>query len=228
MYTMATSGVGGTLGLPILPCQADYEIQAGLSVSGSCWAAFAACIGPIPFGCATVIPLCSLSDAIALYFDNNNPLAASVGCWNTESIATPVYSAEAAHNHWCNCGWRGCSWGCADNHGATYISSYTYHTAEVLKTGSSRYEGTLHNYGYNMPGTGCNVNAAGSTTPQYSCATQCDDDGSYFTSTNSWNPPTCAADGSAYASSCAGWKDYYCPWHTWVQEQCPTTCCGMF
>jgi hypothetical protein len=49
--------------------------------------------------------------------------------------------------------------------------------------------------------------------------------------TNAWmvnmiNTPACVPADHYYENngSCAGWKDYYCPWHAWVQQECPCTC----
>ena len=221
--------VGG-FGLPRLSCQADYDIQVGTTIGATCWAGIAACITFFPVGCAAALAACDAEDGVGIVYGNNSPIGMSQGCYNIEEVATPVYSYSAAHNHWCNCGWRGCSWGCADNHGETYVSSHTYSTEEVIRFGSDRYNGgNLHNYGYDAPGSDCvHTNSDGSTS---ACTTTCPSDSSVFTSTNSWITPACvaAADGPyGPTGQCAGWKDYYCPWHTWVQEQCPTTCCGMF
>ena len=176
----------GSFGMPRLTCQADYDIQVGTTIGATCWAAIALCISVFPVGCAAALPLCDAEDVIGIVYGSNSPYGMSQGCYNIESVATPVYSPEAAHNHWCNCGWRGCSWGCASNHGATYVSSYDYSTQEVIRYGSNRYNGgNLHNYGYNAPGLNCvGTDIDGSTSE---CVRICPSDSSVFTSTNSWN-----------------------------------------
>jgi len=170
---------------------------------------------------------CDWEDLIGVIFARESLISGYNGCYNYEQVATDHYvnRTHAAHNHWCSCGWRGCSWGCPSNHGATYqqFSHTTYSYQHVLKTWLNRYDNT-YDWGddnYDNPGPGCVHKNSDNTTD--ACTRQCPADAAWDLDA----APSCAEDTTN--SHCVWYRDNnYCSWHTWVQEQCPTTCCGLF
>ncbi|GMI60314.1 hypothetical protein ScalyP_jg10120 [Parmales sp. scaly parma] len=227
----------GNLGTPTMSCKADWDIARArrensphltLQCASVLAAALLAVVPTVGASLLAIPAACDMEDLIAVVYGHSSPIADFHGCYNYEQVPTHHYATmqHAAHNHWCNCGWRGCSWGCPSNHGETYqqLSSTTYSDQHVLKTWSNRYN-DFHDWGadnYDVPGPGCvHKNSDGSTSP---CTKQCPDDESF-----SLGAAACAADGPYGATGqCAGWKDTYCHNHPWVQAQCPTTCCGLF
>jgi hypothetical protein len=263
----------GPLGVPTMSCYSDWLLftgndwlTTGFHLSVTCGtvlaAALLAVVPTVGASLLLILPACDMEYLVTMVYGRPSPIYGINGCYNYEQVATHHYRTiqHAAHNHWCNCGWRGCSWGCPSNHGATYqaYSHTTYSYQHVHKQGEDRFgsynresnpsaprlwqwntkqwreeDGEFFYYqiegenndAFDTPGPGCeHKNSDGSTSH---CTRQCPDDAEWDLDAAPPVPCVAAADGS-YASSCAGWKDTYCSWHTWVQEQCPTTCCGLF
>ncbi|GMI60316.1 hypothetical protein ScalyP_jg10122 [Parmales sp. scaly parma] len=202
------------LSLPTMSCKADQDLAWGSKTGfiftdglgnedvfdSTCYVGMG-CTGVVAAALYNIVPTiglslfaipaaCDVEDVVALLFGPESPVYGGIGCYNYENVPTHHYvtRAHGAHNHWCNCGWRGCSWGCPSNHGETYqaFSHTTYSPQHVLKTWLSRYESTKDwgDDAYDVPGPDCGHKNSDGTTA--ACTQQCPDDEKWSLTQSPW------------------------------------------